>query len=335
MANNSAKFIDGSKIFHADACDPLVEAAKNGEIKLAAARRGNYPGEPLPEGVMEEVVSIGCWNASKNQSWGLPWHRNEGIEFTMIDLGKVAFEVEEQKFQLFPNNFTITRPWQRHRVGNPNITANRLYWIIIDVGVRQPHTEWKWPDWLLMAPQELQALTSILRGNESPVWQATAGIIRSFEKIRDLLENYKAEPNISRMKLHINELIMETYEMLKKSKHPLDTSLTHAQRTVELFLSDLVNHLPLEWTLETMAKHCGMGRSQFSNYTRKIINQSPMNYLIEVRVAAAKKMLQENTSLNITEIAMACGFQSAQYFATQFRKYTGISPRDFRRKLTE
>jgi AraC family L-rhamnose operon regulatory protein RhaS len=250
----------------------------------------------------------------------------------MIDLGKVAFEVDNQKFQLFPNNFTITRPWQRHRVGNPNITANRLYWMIIDVGVRQPHTEWKWPDWLLMAPEELQTLTKILRGNENPVWQASAGIIRSFEKIRDLLENYKAVPNISRMKLHINELIMETYEMLKKSKQPLDASLTNAQRTVELFLSDLPNNLAMEWTLESMAEHCGMGRSQFSNYTKRIINRSPMNYLIEVRVAAAKKLLRENKSYNITEIAMACGFQSAQYFSTQFRKCAGISPREFRKQ---
>ena len=55
----------------------------------------------------------------------------------------------------------------------------------------------------------------------------------------------------------------------------------------------------------------------------------------EVRVAAAKKLLQEKKSFNITEIALACGFQSAQYFATQFRKKTGISPREFRRQLVE
>ena len=91
--------------------------------------------------------------------------------------------------------------------------------------------------------------------------------MRAFEKIRDLLEHYKTNPNISRMKLHINELLMETYEMLKQSKQPLDSSLTHAQRTVELFLADIHNHLDMDWTLESMAKHCGMGRSQFSNWS--------------------------------------------------------------------
>jgi AraC family L-rhamnose operon regulatory protein RhaS len=58
-----------------------------------------------------------------------------------------------------------------------------------------------------------------------------------------------------------------------------------------------------------------------------------MNYLMECRIEMAKRLLKENQDMNITEIAMECGFQNSQYFATQFRKNTGMSPGEFRKNI--
>ena len=43
-------------------------------------------------------------------------------------------------------------------------------------------------------------------------------------------------------------------------------------------------------------------------------------------------MLIENPDTTITQIAMACGFGSSQYFATIFKRHLGDSPKIFRRK---
>ena len=333
MASDPAQFVNGDQIYHADTCSPLADAANNGRLKLYAVGRRAYPGKRLPKDSLKELCSLGCWDASRDQSWGLEWHRNEGIELTYLDQGKVYFAMDDQEFELLPGNLTITRPWQYHTIGNPNITACRLHWIILDVGVRQPHTPWKWPDWLVLSPNDIQSLTEILRGNEQPVWQATNEIGRGFERIREILESYETGTHESRLKIHINELYLELFELLKTSDKPLDINLSSAQRTVELFLTDLPNLLEMDWSLESMAKHCGMGRSQFSNYCRKLKNRTPMNYLMECRIEMAKRLLKENQDMNITEIAMECGFQNSQYFATQFRKNTGMSPGEFRKNV--
>jgi len=50
------------------------------------------------------------------------------------------------------------------------------------------------------------------------------------------------------------------------------------------------------------------------------------------RIAFARSLL-ENSTLNISEIAQACGYHSAGYLTRQFRRRIGKTPREFRRLL--
>ncbi|MCI6732887.1 MAG: AraC family transcriptional regulator, partial [Lachnospiraceae bacterium] len=67
---------------------------------------------------------------------------------------------------------------------------------------------------------------------------------------------------------------------------------------------------------------------------KKISGVSPVNYLIQLRIEQAKRMLKES-NLTILEISMECGFNNTSYFIRQFRKYTGKTPREYRRNLTD
>jgi hypothetical protein len=57
---------------------------------------------------------------------------------------------------------------------------NHLHWLIIDVGVRRPNQDWKWPRWLLLSAAELAELAEKLRHNEDPVWQTSADVRHCF-----------------------------------------------------------------------------------------------------------------------------------------------------------
>ena len=111
-----------------------MQAASSGQLDMTALRRNNYPGQDLPEWVLPGVINIGYWDAKLSQNWGLNWHRNEGIEFTFLASGSLKFSTEKMDFNLGSGDFTITRPWQRHRLGYPYVTISKLYWMIIDVG---------------------------------------------------------------------------------------------------------------------------------------------------------------------------------------------------------
>ncbi len=127
------------KTYHADSCEPLMEAVAHGELVLEALTRTNYPGRPLADDALKGLQTVGYWDATHEQQWGLPWHRNEGIELTFLETGSMPFAIADQSWTLEPGSLTITRPWQPHKVGLPNIGIGRLHWIIIDVDVRQPH----------------------------------------------------------------------------------------------------------------------------------------------------------------------------------------------------
>lgn len=330
--DRSAVFLSSDATYHADRCEPLVQAIERGEVRLTAWARRGYPGHSLPSRLLPEISTVGVWDATGTQTWGLDWHRNEGIEITYLSRGRTAFLVEGERFQLESGQVTITRPWQKHRLGDPHIGATRLHWLILDLKVRRPDQPWCWPPWLVLSPQDLQRLTTLLSHNEDPVWPATPETASAFERIADLVQNSNPVQAQSRLRLCINELLVALLDLLVGEDVMLNPHLVSTRRSVELFLKELDDHLEDRWTLDTMAERCGLGRTRFADYCRRISNMTPAAYLTHRRVEAAKKLLRTHPRLSVTDVALACGFQTSQYFATVFNHATGVSPRDYRGK---
>ena len=151
---------DHDETYQADTCLPLVEAAAKHRVRIEALVHGHYPGRRLPHGALSGIKTVGYWDADHDQDWGLHWHRNEGVEMTFLESGSSVFAVDGHEYVLHPDDLTLTRPWQRHRVGDPNVGAGRLHWLIIDVGVRRPNQPWRWPGWLLLSRPDLDELAS-------------------------------------------------------------------------------------------------------------------------------------------------------------------------------
>lgn len=326
-----ARFRAPRAFYHADTCEPLVAAATRGELRLDALARGSYPGLPLPPRDAREVCSVGAWDARAEQRWGLDWHRNEGIELTFLSAGHLPFAVDRQSFTLSPGHFTLTRPWQRHRVGAPHVTPSRLIWLILDVGVRRPNQAWRWPPWVLLEPPVLRTLTERLRHHEEPVWRATPELARAFERLASLCQNPEAGAITSRLKVVTNEILLAVSDLMASRRLRLDESLASSERTVRLFLEE---ELPVRadepWTLDSMAAQCGIGRTRFSHLCRQQTNRTPIEHLTRCRLDLACRLLRERPGSRITDVAFAAGFQTSQYFATVFARRFGVSPSAWR-----
>ncbi len=85
MPKHPSMYRDARNIHRADTCAALVAAVDGAELRLEALTRGTYPGRPLPAGAVPQVKSIGFWDAPYDQRWGLEEHRNEGIEFSLVE----------------------------------------------------------------------------------------------------------------------------------------------------------------------------------------------------------------------------------------------------------
>lgn len=313
-----------------DTCEPLKRATSRGEVRLEALARGSYPGQKLPDDDLPELRMVGWWDSHHAQNWGLDWHRNEGIEFGYLSAGRLPFAVGDWACEVAPGELTVTRPWQRHRVGNPHVPACHYSWLILDVGVCRPNQPWRWPDWLLLSQGTLARLTDMLRHNEQPVWQADAELGRCFARLDQAVSAGTGEVNLTRLKILINSLLLHLTGMLESSEPVLDRKLSGSERTVRLFLESLSDRVDEPWTLETMAEACGLGRTRFTTYCRRITNASPIEHLTARRLQKASNLLATRPDLRVTEIAFLCGFQSSQYFARVFQRHYGRAPSDSR-----
>jgi len=327
------RFVDRDIVHEADSCRPLCEAAERGEARFHALARGQYPGRPLAEGELKGVSSIGHWDLEGTQRWGLPWHRNEGLEIALLETGRHAFGTDEASLQLGPGDLTITRPWQPHRLGDPHLEAGRLHWMILDVGVRRPNEPWRWPDWVVIAPEDLERLTEILRHNEQPVWSAGGELQRCFQKIAATVCREEQSVPVSWMVVLLNELFLLLLDVLERAEPVLDRSLSSTARAVEIFLDDLARFPQLAarpWTLSAMALECGLGATHFTEHCRRLKNRTPVHHLNACRLEHAARLLRLDPTRQVTDIALEVGFSSGQYFANLFRKRFGVTPSGYR-----
>ena len=327
--------INDDGIYHPDSCDSLAKAWNTGQVELQALARGTYPGYSLKENELKGIKSVGYWNSEKMQSWGLDWHRNEGIELCLLETGNLHFSLSDQEYELLPNTLTITRPWILHKLGNPNIGFCKLHWFIIDLEVRQPHQEWVWPDWVILCKEDIDELTRILRLNEQPVWNVGDEMKRCFAQIGRMAKYHEKEHFDSRIKVYLNEILILLLEMLKKDQPVLNDALIDSKRSVSMFLKHLEEDLANGWTVNSMAEHCGLGITQFSKHCYQLTNCTPVNYLNKLRLLKARNLIAENDGNTITSIAYDCGFSSNQYFTRVFKAHFKETPQEFRGEPTK
>jgi AraC-like DNA-binding protein len=83
--------------------------------------------------------------------------------------------------------------------------------------------------------------------------------------------------------------------------------------------------------VEEMAALIGLGTTTFTEKVKNYTGFSPLNYLINIRISEAIKLLNRQEE-NVTDIALNTGFYSSQHFSTTFKKLTGYTPSEFRKR---
>lgn len=94
-------------------------------------------------------------------------------------------------------------------------------------------------------------------------------------------------------------------------------------------ISYIRTHLYEDMNRNTLAAGVYLNPDYLSHTFKNETGQSLINFIIEERIAEAKRLLTQN-EMSIRDIAITCGFQNISYFSRQFKKSTGITPREFR-----
>lgn len=82
-------------------------------------------------------------------------------------------------------------------------------------------------------------------------------------------------------------------------------------------------------TIDSIAEKFHISNSLLAHSFKDAYGVSPINYLINVRITTAKKLLS-NTDYSVQQISEKVGYNNSNYFSLLFKKLTGKTPTDFR-----
>lgn len=87
--------------------------------------------------------------------------------------------------------------------------------------------------------------------------------------------------------------------------------------------------------IDVLALEMCMSKSTLRKRISDITGDSLNNYITKIRVDYAQQLLKRSVDLSVGEIALRCGFSDQAYFSRIFKQFTGISPLQYRKNITD
>ncbi|MEP6749904.1 MAG: AraC family transcriptional regulator [Bacteroidota bacterium] len=248
-----------------------------------------------------------------------------GIKLFYILDGTFQWKIDEGQFTLYPGDVALVLPGQEFGSYKDMFEIGSFFCLHIEA--RQLDTgEIVLGRWSNLSDSETMSVSKILLLNSPVVILKFPEAGRILKCMQQELVNRELGHRV-RVNNQIDELlIVTTRQRSRESDTGRDFSKTFTK--LEEALRKDLSH---QWTVEEMAAFVGLGTTLFNEKVKSYSGFSPLNYLIKIRISEAIKLLKKEKA-NITDIALETGFSSSQHFSTTFKKLTGYTPKEFRKK---
>jgi len=126
--------------------------------------------------------------------------------------------------------------------------------------------------------------------------------------------------------LDMDRISQSHFAVFKGQRQHRDDDILKAQTYIEQ------NH-HLQLNIDEIAEHTNMSKRNFIRRFKKATHNTPFEYLQRVKIEAAKKALEKGAQ-NINLLMYDAGYNDIKTFREVFKKITGLTPQDYRRKYS-
>ena len=285
----------------------------------------HWNGSPDIVPFSDYLVEFGLLKFSGTRPKSHEMHFHEGIEFHFVVKGTYQWRVENRCYQIFPGDGFITCPWEWHGSRDSIIQRGELAWMIIQPRLFDRKGNLDLGSWSSIDPEIQMEIGRIFAQNVNPILPREINIIGMLYGMNEELV-HKELGYRTRINLLLDTLLVDTARTIKRRSENEAGREDFSKKLLEMMSEQFYERQ----TVDEMAYHFGMSVSSFNERVKKVTGFSPADYLIELRIEKAKKLLKESGH-SIIYIAHECGFSSSQYFARLFSKRTGMNPTVFRK----
>ena len=250
---------------------------------------------------------------------------SEGVRMYFVIDGKFEWIVDGKEFILYPGDLAAILPG--HVFGGQNSTLNigTLAWLNLKIDNTSPGKNLL-GSWSNLTENESSAISKILLFNSAPILIKIREKTNPFQNIKNELVSQEIGYTT-----RVNQLIDELFINIARQVTRQNNSQRDFPQTFLKLEQTLRQNLAHQWTVEEMAGLTGLGATTFNEKVKNFTGFSPLNYLINIRISEAIRLLNQEKE-NVTAIALSTGFYSSQHFSTTFKKLTGYTPSEFRKR---
>ena len=291
-------------------------------LRTLADQVGDAPGRIVLDfeaAGFRNIPLVGRYAYRRAQAPLEPHSHGNVFEVSLLARGEQTYVARGSEYPLHGGDLFVTKPKEPHGTGNTPEEPGVLYWLQF----RHPGEHGRL---LELSVRETRELVAQYEALGEHVYHGGMGLVPLWDRI---LETY-AEAGTPLEKANLRNLLLRLlFDILdvtrKHGESPVSSPIRDSLTYIEDHITDAIS-------IEEMALRVDLSLSHFKTRFREEIGTPPGEYIARRRIDIASERLQR-TAASITDIAFALGFSSSQYFATVFRRFTGLTPRQYRKGI--
>ncbi|WP_432798112.1 AraC family transcriptional regulator [Poriferisphaera sp. WC338] len=241
------------------------------------------------------------------------------VEICYLESGRQTYVVEGEQYVLRGGDLFFTWPGELHSTGDAPEEKGQLYWLVVDLSEIAGGIKGNDLDMERMLLQTLAKLRPrhISGGTEYK---------KSLRNVFVANDDEVGEFRLHRVRHELRQFLLCVLDCAKR-----EGRVKHSAMMVRV-LNYIESHLEGEISIECLAELVCLSVSRFKHTFQKEVGMSPVDYVQRKRIDLAAERLHE-TNQSVSEIACAMGYSSSQYFATVFKRYRGVTPSVYRKRV--
>ncbi|MCY8281000.1 AraC family transcriptional regulator [Bacillus inaquosorum] len=268
-------------------------------------------------------LPVACYETRINQNINgyIPLHWHDEIQFVLIRKGEAVFQINEEKIVipegdgLFINSSCLHMAEEKDGSDCTYICLNVSPHFVLSQELFSSYVQ----------PYIFSTNLSFLFLDGNQHW--AKNILKAVKKINQLVQQktslYEIDITIQLILIWKNlvfngfQLEYEQSEMIKSYR-------------MKQMLNWIHLHYAEKITLEDIAKAGQLSRSECCRYFKRMLNKTPLRYVLDYRIQKSLLLLQ-HPETNVTEVSYQVGFNSTSYFISKFQQVMNMTPFSYKK----
>ncbi|MBJ7570320.1 helix-turn-helix transcriptional regulator [Bacillus halotolerans] len=268
-------------------------------------------------------LPIACYETKINQNINgyIPLHWHDEIQFVLILKGVAVFQINEEKIVvqegdgLFINSGCLHMAEEKDHSGCTYICLNVSPHFVLAQELYSRYVQ----------PYIFSTNLSHLFLDGDQYWaknilQAVKNINHLVQQKTSLYEIYI----IMQLTLIWKNLVVNGFQL------EYDQSEMIKSHRMKQMLNWIHLHYAEKITLEDIAKAGQLSRSECCRYFKRMLNKTPLRYVLDYRIQKSLLLLQQPET-NVTEVSYQVGFNSTSYFISKFQQAMNLTPFSYKK----